>query len=31
LVAVEYKYKPLKGLSHEMDFKNFDQNLKNLA
>jgi hypothetical protein len=21
----------LKGLSHEMDFKNFDQNLKNLA
>ncbi len=20
-----------KGLSHEMDFKNFDQNLKNLA
>ncbi len=24
MVAVEYKYKSLKGLSHEMDFKNFD-------
>ncbi len=22
---------PLKGLSHEIDFKNFDQNLKNLT
>jgi hypothetical protein len=25
------KFIPLKGLSHEIDFKNFDQNLKNLA
>jgi hypothetical protein len=24
-------YYVLKGLSHEMDFKNFDQNLKNLV
>jgi hypothetical protein len=24
-------FKYLKGLSHEIDFKNFDQNLKNLT
>ena len=24
-------FRALKGLSHEMDLKNFDQNLKNLA
>jgi hypothetical protein len=29
--VIQYLNFILKGLSHEMDFKNFDQNLKNLV
>ena len=29
--AESSKYCELKGLSHEIDFKNFDKNLQNLA
>jgi hypothetical protein len=28
---IQYWSESLKGLSHEMDFKNFDKNLQNLA
>jgi hypothetical protein len=31
VLASRQKIPALKGLSHEIDFKNFDQNLKNLA
>jgi hypothetical protein len=30
-LILSYDFIPLKGLSHEKDFKNFDKNLQNLA
>ncbi len=31
IIIVFPKFDPLKGLSHEIDFKNFDKNLQNLT